>query len=431
MDTTDTTDRMGALAAMPTDAWTLRFERTFAHPIESVWRCLEESREHRDAWFPQRIVGDAGARGRAAVRRRPEHPGRGLRRPVPRARATAPARARVGRRSAAHRAHGRRRPDADGVPRHDRRSPARGPHRFGLAPLPRSHGCAPRRHAGAGDHRAGVGRAPRSLPRRCSAASATSGAPPPPEPRRGRQGAARTASMPGVSIEKWARTGRPSRRVHRWTSAMSNGAPVATTVPRVCPIWITSPSASKIASMVTAEAMAPGQGQTERGEAVVALEPPAPRQSFVLRDDDLRVEQLEQGVEVLGGHGRVHGLDGLDVGHGYQPLKLGGRRSAKACDALGHVGGGRHELLGVGLLLEGAVARALVAAVHEPLRHARWPWWGRTRGGWRARRPSAASSAAGTTRLAMPQRSQSAADRSSPRNISSLARCGPTMRGSR
>ena len=56
---------------------------------------------------------------------------------------------------------------------------------------------------------------------------------------------------------------------------------------------------------------------------------------------------------------------------------------------------------------------------------------GRRRGGRRARRPSAASSAAGTTRLAMPQRSQSAADRSSPRNISSLARCGPTMRGSR
>ena len=129
--------------------------------------------------------------------------------------------------------------------------------------------------------------------------------------------------MPGVSIEKWARTGRPSRRVHRWTSAMSNGAPVAITVPRVCPIWITSPSASKIASMRDRRGDAPGQGQTERGEAVVALEPTAPRQPFVLRDDDLRVEQLDQGVDVLGGHGRVHGLDGLDVGHGYQPLKSG------------------------------------------------------------------------------------------------------------
>ena len=37
--------------------WTLRLERTVAHPVEKVWRCLVES-EHRDAWFPQRIVGD-------------------------------------------------------------------------------------------------------------------------------------------------------------------------------------------------------------------------------------------------------------------------------------------------------------------------------------------------------------------------------------
>jgi uncharacterized protein YndB with AHSA1/START domain len=37
--------------------WTLRFERTYDHPIDKVWRCLEEP-EHRDAWFPQRIVGD-------------------------------------------------------------------------------------------------------------------------------------------------------------------------------------------------------------------------------------------------------------------------------------------------------------------------------------------------------------------------------------
>ncbi len=37
--------------------WTLRFERRFAHPIDKVWRCLAEA-EHRDAWFPQRIVGD-------------------------------------------------------------------------------------------------------------------------------------------------------------------------------------------------------------------------------------------------------------------------------------------------------------------------------------------------------------------------------------
>ena len=48
--------------------WTLRFERTFAHPVESVWRCLEDP-EHRDAWFPQRIVGELVPGGRAAVRR--------------------------------------------------------------------------------------------------------------------------------------------------------------------------------------------------------------------------------------------------------------------------------------------------------------------------------------------------------------------------
>ena len=42
--------------------WTLRFERTFPHPIDKVWRCLEEP-DHRDAWFPQRIVGDLVAGG--------------------------------------------------------------------------------------------------------------------------------------------------------------------------------------------------------------------------------------------------------------------------------------------------------------------------------------------------------------------------------
>jgi uncharacterized protein YndB with AHSA1/START domain len=36
--------------------WTLRFERQLRHPIEKVWRAISEP-EHRDAWFPQRIVG--------------------------------------------------------------------------------------------------------------------------------------------------------------------------------------------------------------------------------------------------------------------------------------------------------------------------------------------------------------------------------------
>ncbi|MET0902101.1 MAG: SRPBCC family protein [Acidimicrobiales bacterium] len=38
-------------------SWTLRFERRFDHPIEKVWRAVIEP-EHRDSWFPQRIVGD-------------------------------------------------------------------------------------------------------------------------------------------------------------------------------------------------------------------------------------------------------------------------------------------------------------------------------------------------------------------------------------
>lgn len=37
--------------------WTLRFERRLRHPIDKVWRCLVDA-QHRDAWFPQRIVGD-------------------------------------------------------------------------------------------------------------------------------------------------------------------------------------------------------------------------------------------------------------------------------------------------------------------------------------------------------------------------------------
>jgi uncharacterized protein YndB with AHSA1/START domain len=38
-------------------SWTLRFERRFDHPIDKVWRAIIEP-EHRDRWFPQRIVGD-------------------------------------------------------------------------------------------------------------------------------------------------------------------------------------------------------------------------------------------------------------------------------------------------------------------------------------------------------------------------------------
>jgi uncharacterized protein YndB with AHSA1/START domain len=38
------------------DRWRLRFTRRLAHPPAKVWRALTEA-EHRDAWFPQQIVG--------------------------------------------------------------------------------------------------------------------------------------------------------------------------------------------------------------------------------------------------------------------------------------------------------------------------------------------------------------------------------------
>jgi uncharacterized protein YndB with AHSA1/START domain len=52
----DTTDTIATLLEAD-GGWTLRFERTFDHPVDKVWRCLTEP-AHRDAWFPQRIVGD-------------------------------------------------------------------------------------------------------------------------------------------------------------------------------------------------------------------------------------------------------------------------------------------------------------------------------------------------------------------------------------
>jgi uncharacterized protein YndB with AHSA1/START domain len=39
------------------DQWRLRFTRHLAHPPEKVWRALTEP-EHREAWFPQKIVGE-------------------------------------------------------------------------------------------------------------------------------------------------------------------------------------------------------------------------------------------------------------------------------------------------------------------------------------------------------------------------------------
>jgi uncharacterized protein YndB with AHSA1/START domain len=39
------------------ERWRLRFTRRLAHPVDKVWRAIVEA-EHRDAWFPQRIVGE-------------------------------------------------------------------------------------------------------------------------------------------------------------------------------------------------------------------------------------------------------------------------------------------------------------------------------------------------------------------------------------
>src|SRR5579864_3424808 len=39
------------------ERWRLRFTRRLAHPPEKIWRAIIEP-EHRDTWFPQRIVGD-------------------------------------------------------------------------------------------------------------------------------------------------------------------------------------------------------------------------------------------------------------------------------------------------------------------------------------------------------------------------------------
>ncbi len=92
-------------------------------------------------------------------------------------------------------------------------------------------------------------------------------------------------------------------------------------------------------------------------------------------------------LDAVGGERHVWGTHPQPDGARYQPLKSGGRRSPKALmpSAMSAVAG--HQLLGVGLLLEGAVPAALGAAVHEPLGHRRWPWSGRRPAGRPARRP--------------------------------------------
>jgi uncharacterized protein YndB with AHSA1/START domain len=57
--------------------WTLRFERRFAHPIDKVWRCMTEP-QHRDAWFPQRILGDLAPGGELRFVDDPNLPAEGM-----------------------------------------------------------------------------------------------------------------------------------------------------------------------------------------------------------------------------------------------------------------------------------------------------------------------------------------------------------------
>ncbi len=47
-------DKLGTLDA---DTRTLRFTRTYAHPIDKVWQAVSDN-EHLQAWFPHRIIGD-------------------------------------------------------------------------------------------------------------------------------------------------------------------------------------------------------------------------------------------------------------------------------------------------------------------------------------------------------------------------------------
>jgi uncharacterized protein YndB with AHSA1/START domain len=56
------------------DGWALRFERTFPHPPEKVWRAITEP-EHLAAWFPDTIVLSEWKVGAPL---RFEHPGGGF-----------------------------------------------------------------------------------------------------------------------------------------------------------------------------------------------------------------------------------------------------------------------------------------------------------------------------------------------------------------
>ena len=74
---------------------------------------------------------------------------------------------------------------------------------------------------------------------------------------------------------------------------MSKGAPIAITVPLVRPHWMTSSSASKMASIATSEAMVERRVEAERGEAVVADVAAAPGQRRILCQHGLGVEERD------------------------------------------------------------------------------------------------------------------------------------------
>jgi uncharacterized protein YndB with AHSA1/START domain len=50
------TDKYGTLEPAG-DRWRLVFRRYLPHPPDKVWRAISEP-EHRDSWFPQKIVGE-------------------------------------------------------------------------------------------------------------------------------------------------------------------------------------------------------------------------------------------------------------------------------------------------------------------------------------------------------------------------------------
>ncbi len=76
------------LGSLDAPARTLRFSRTYPHPVERVWQAVTEP-DHLAVWFPQTIVGDllvtgAPLRFESSVEDAPTFEGKVLRVEVPR-----------------------------------------------------------------------------------------------------------------------------------------------------------------------------------------------------------------------------------------------------------------------------------------------------------------------------------------------------------